>query len=219
MSPRVDFFGVARTGRRPGRPDTRSDIVAAAAHAFSTSGYDATSMRTVAAAAGVDPALVRRFFGNKEGLFTAVAETAWQPRDAVATALEGPPGEAGDRLLRYYLQLLGDVERPGPMLGLIRSAVSSEYAAELLRGFLAEQILGRIAAHLTTDRPELRACLAASQLVGLAVARYAVKLEPLVSASPEDLADLVAPTLQRYLTGDSRADGGNLTRRPPRIRT
>lgn len=191
-----------RTGRRPGRPDTRSEIVSAAARRFARAGFDATSVRQVAADAGVDPALVRRFFGTKEELFRAVAASVIAPEDALAAVGHGPPGQAGARLLRYYLGLLGDVRRPGPLLGLVRSAVTSEHAAGLLRGFLAERLLAGISARLRAGHAELRAALVASQLVGLAVARYAVRLPPLTAAGTEELASWVAPVLQYYLTGD-----------------
>ncbi len=189
-----------RTGRRPGPSSTREQIVAAAAERFAVAGYDATSVRQVAADAAVDPALVRRFFGDKQQLFTEVASTVIDPDRALAVVVDGPADAAGERLVGYYLSLLGDVDRPGPMLGLVRSAVTSEHAATLLRHVLAERVLGRIAATLRADHPELRAALAASQLVGLAVSRYAVQLPALVAADPGDVTRWVAPVVQHYLT-------------------
>lgn len=191
-----------KTGRRPGRPDTRGEIVAAAARCFARAGYDATSTRQVAAAAGVDPALVRRFFGGKDELFTAVASVLIDPGSAVTAVAAGPPDQAGTRLLRYFLALLGDVRQPGPLLGLVRSAVTSEHAAQVLRSFLAENLLGGIARALHADHGDLRAALAASQLVGIAVSRYAVQLPPLTAADDEELISWIAPVLQHYLTGD-----------------
>jgi AcrR family transcriptional regulator len=192
---------MTRTGRRPGPSSTRAEITAAAARRFAAAGYDATSLRQVAADASVDPALVRRFFGDKEQLFTAVASALIDPERAVAAVADGPPEAAGERLLRYFLSLLGDVSRPGPLLGVIRSAVTSEHAAGLLRGFLAGQVLREIAVSFPSGRPEFGAALAASQLVGLAVARYAVRLPPLTAADTEELVSAIAPVLQYYLTG------------------
>ena len=192
---------MARTGRRPGPSSTRAEITAAAARRFAVAGYDATSLRQVAADASVDPALVRRFFGDKEQLFTAVASALIDPERAVAAVADGPPEAAGERLLRYYLSLLGDVSRPGPLLGVIRSAVTSEHAAGLLRRFLADQVLREIAVSFPSGRPGFGAALAASQLVGLAVARYAVRLPPLTAADTEELVSAIAPVLQYYLTG------------------
>lgn len=192
---------MARTGRRPGPSSTRASILAAAVECFAANGYDATSMRHVAAVAGVDPALVRRFFGGKEQLFAEMATALIVPERAVAAVAEGAAEAAGERLLRYFLSLLGDVTHPGPLLGLIRSAVTSEHAAGLLRRLLAEQVLDEIAASLRSETAELGAALAASQLVGLAIARYAVRLDPLAAADPDDLVRWIAPVIQSYLTG------------------
>lgn len=190
-----------RLGRRPGPSTTRTVITAAAADRFTAVGYDATSLRQVAADAGVDPALVRRFFGSKEQLFTAVASALIDPERALAAVADGPTEAAGERLLRYFLSLLGDVSQPGPLLGLVRSAVTSEHAARRLREFLAEGLLRDIAVSFPSERSGLGAALAASQLVGLAVAQYAVQLPPLTSAGTEELVSAVAPVLQYYLTG------------------
>ena len=130
---------MVRTGRRPGPSSTRASILAAAVECFAANGYDATSMRHIAAVAGVDPALVRRFFGGKEQLFAEMATALIVPERAVAAVTEGAAEAAGERLLRYFLSLLGDVTCPGPLLGLIRSAVTSEHAAGLLRRLLAER--------------------------------------------------------------------------------
>jgi AcrR family transcriptional regulator len=194
---------MARTGRRPGPTSTRALILAAAAERFAADGYDATSVRQVAAAAGVDPALVRRFFGGKEQLFSEMAAALIVPERVLAAVVDGAPAAAGERLLRYFLSLLGDVSCPGPFFGLIRSAVASEHAAGLLRRLLAEQVLGELAASLNSETAELGAALAASQLVGLAIARYAVRLGPLATADIDDLVRWVAPVIQSYLTGSS----------------
>jgi AcrR family transcriptional regulator len=192
---------MVRTGRRPGPTSTRALILSAAAECFAADGYDATSMRRVAATAGVDPALVRRFFGGKERLFSEMAAALIVPERVLASVSEGEPEAAGERLLRYFLSLLGDVSCPGPFFGLIRSAVTSEHAAGLLRRLLAEQVLGKLAALLRSQTAELGAALAASQLVGLAIARYAVRLDPLATADIDDLVCWVGPVIQSYLTG------------------
>jgi len=198
---------MAKTGRRPGRPDTRGEIVAAAARCFARAGYDATSTRQVAADAGVDPALVRRFFGGKEELFTEVAAALIDPDRVVTAVAAGATDQAGERLLRYFLALLGDVQQPGPLLGVVRSAVTSEQAAHALRIFLAQRVLGGIAEALHIDQGEVRAALAASQLVGIAVSRYAVRLPSLAAADDEQVIGWVAPVLQHYLTGDLQPVG------------
>jgi AcrR family transcriptional regulator len=195
-----EVLDVPRTGRRPGPTDTRAQILSAAAARFSASGYEPTTVRGVAADAGVDPALIRRFYGSKEQLFTEIAASVIRPED-IATLLGGPGADLGERLARYFLGLLGDIKQPGPLLALVRSAVTNEHAAALMRQFLAREVLGRIAVVLGVDHADLRAALAASQLVGLAVARYAVGLEALVATDSNDLVGWVAPVLQRYFTG------------------
>ncbi|SPL88318.1 Transcriptional regulator, TetR family [[Actinomadura] parvosata subsp. kistnae] len=190
-----------RTGRRPGTSTTRDEIISAAAAAFTANGYEAVSVRKVAADAGVDPALVRRFYGSKEQLFTAVVTSVFQPEQAVTMLLDGPRGGLGEHLAAYVLDLLGDVRQPGPLLGLIRSAATSDHAAALIRQFLANDMLGKLTQQLGVDQPELRAALAAGHLVGIAIARYAVRVDALVAAEPDELIAWIAPALQRYLTG------------------
>ncbi|MEO3799376.1 TetR family transcriptional regulator [Nonomuraea sp. B1E8] len=192
---------MGRTGRRPGTSTTRQEIVAAAAASFSEHGYDGTSLRQVATDAGVDPALIRRFFGNKDQLFSAVVAEVFQPDRTIVMLLDGPRSSLGRRLLGYAFDLLGDVDSPGPLLGVIRSAATNEHAASQVRDFLAADLLVKLIRVLGMDNADLRATLTASQLVGLAITRYAVRAEALVIADPDELADWVAPTLQRYLTG------------------
>src|SRR5262245_36602514 len=148
------------------------------------------------------PALVRRFFGEKEELFTEVASAAIGPSSVVTAVTTGPLDQAEERLIRHYLALLGTVDQPGPLLGVIRSAVTSEHAAHVLLRFLAERILGRIAEALHTSQGELRAAPAGSHLVRVAVARYAVKLAPPTAADDDCLAGWIGPVLQHYLTGE-----------------
>lgn len=187
-------------GRRPGTSDTRQRILRAAADRFTTAGYDAVSLRGIATDAGVDPALIRHFFGSKEGLFSEMVADQIRP-DRVARATRTvPTGELGWYLVRYFLTLLGDVDAPHPMLGVVRSAVSNEHAAGLVRRVISEQVLAPITAS-TVDRAELRASLCASQLVGMAITRYAVRLPALVATSPEDIVAWLGPVLQAYLTG------------------
>jgi AcrR family transcriptional regulator len=190
-----------RTGRRPGPTRTRGAILDAARAAFAERGYDAVSIRSVARDAGVDPALVHRFFGSKEQLFVAAMELPVAPSALVAGVLaEGVHG-VGVRLVGALLALWDTPGAFAPFAGLVRGAVTSEAAATMLREFLTREVLGRIAAAAAPDRPELRAALAGSQVVGLAMARYIVRVPPLADADPADVAAAVGPTIQRYLTG------------------
>ncbi len=188
-------------GRRAGPTRTREAILTAARAAFAAHGYDATSIRLVARSAGVDPALVHHFFANKAGLFAAATELPVDPERFVADLLAGPRSTIGPRLVRAVVELW---DAPGvfePFLGLLRGAVSHDEAARLLREFVTTEILGRLTAAAAPDHPEARAALTGSQIVGLAMARKVVQIEPLASATPQWLASAVGPTIQRYLTG------------------
>jgi AcrR family transcriptional regulator len=190
---------MARTGRRPGAGGTREKILAAARFHFSDAGYEGATIRGIAGEAGVDPALVLHYFGSKEGVFAAAVEFPIHPGEVLpgllAPGLEG----LGERLVRFFLGAW-DSPAGSPLLGLIRSVVGNERAAALVREFVRREVLGRIAEALELDQPQLRASLAASQLIGLAMLRYVVKLEPLASAEPDQVAAWLGPTLQRYLT-------------------
>lgn len=191
----------ARTGRRPGGPDTRSQILVAARTAFAEQGYDGTSLRGVARAAGVDPALVHRYFGGKPGLFGAAMELPQDPgvlvRSLLAYGLDG----IGVRIVRTFLGVWDSPAAQERFVALLRAGVAGPTSADLLRGFLADAVLEPIAAATAQPDGALRASLAASQLVGLAVARYLLRIEPLAQAAPDAVAESVGPTLQRYLTG------------------
>jgi AcrR family transcriptional regulator len=190
---------MARTGRRPGAGGTREKILAAARFHFSEAGYEGATIRAIAGEAGVDPALVLHYFGSKEGVFVAAVEFPIDPAEVLpgllAPGLEG----LGERLVRFFLGAW-DSPAGSPLLGLIRSVVGNERAAALVRDFVSREVLGRIAEALELDQPQLRASLAASQLIGLAMLRYVVKLEPLAAAEPDEVAAWLGPTLQRYLT-------------------
>ena len=188
-----------RTGRRPGASGNRDRILAAAREQFAAAGWDATTIRSIASAAGVDPALVMHYFGSKAGIFRAALEFPIDPAEVVPRLLEPGLDGLGERMVRFFLAVW-DSPDGRPLLGVIRSAVVSEQAAQLLREFVTREVLGRIAAVLQVDQPRLRAGLAGSQLIGLAILRYVVKIEPVASASPDEIAAWVGPTLQRYLT-------------------
>ena len=190
----------ARGGRRPGESGTRESILAAARESFGSAGYGGTTIRGVARTARVDPALVHHFFGNKEGLFGAAVELPFDPAAIVSALLaEGVDG-LGERVVRTFLTIWDGTPGQGPMLALLRSAVTDEKAADSLRTFLTRVLMTPLAQAAGQDRQELRANLIASQMIGLAVARYVVRLEPLASAAPDDLAPVLGRTLDRYLT-------------------
>jgi AcrR family transcriptional regulator len=195
---------VTRGGRRPGDSGTRTAILSAAKEAFGAQGYGATSLRAVARTAGVDPALVLHFFGSKDGLFEAALELPLDPAVVVVSLLEGGVEGLGQRVVRTFLGVWDATPGQGPMLAMLRSAVSHEDSATMLRELLLRVILRPLAVGAGGDDPDLRASLLASQVVGLAVTRYVLRLEPVASADADTLAPLLGPTLQRYLTGPLR---------------
>jgi AcrR family transcriptional regulator len=174
--------------------------VAAARSEFGSRGYDGTTMRGIARAAGVDARLVHHYFDGKEELFVSALGFPARPGDILAAVMNGPVDEVGLRLARAVFAVWDSPEGRDRIVALLSGALSSEAAARMLREFVTRELLGRIAAALQMDRGELRTTLAASHLIGVAVARIVVKVEPLASADADELARIVGPALQRYLT-------------------
>ena len=189
-------------GRRAGSSGTRAAILVAAQEAFGGQGYAATSVRAVARAADVDPALVMHFFGSKDGLFEAALELPMDPAEVVKALLAGDPAGLGERIVRTFLAVWDASPGQGPMLAMLRGAVSHPDSAHRLRELLLAVILRPVAVGAGAADPDLRAALLATQVVGLAMVRYVLRLEPVASAGADVLAPLYGPTLQRYLTGD-----------------
>jgi AcrR family transcriptional regulator len=193
---------MARSGRRPAGSGTREAILDAARAAFTQHGYDKASIRQIAREAGVDPALVHHYFGTKQGVFTEAMHFPFDPAVIVPQIWSGDRSQVGERLARLFLTIWEDKQARDPILALVRSAMTNEQAAAMLREFVSEALVARVARKLDVPDAELRPPLVASQLVGLVLLRYIIKLEPLASADPETLVAAVAPTVQRYLTGD-----------------
>ena len=198
------------TARRRGRPrrtesgaagETRDRILAAAREEFSEHGYEKTSVRGIAKAAGVDSALVHHYFGTKEQLFQAAVETVFAPAlSAPDVIFEGPADEVGERFARFLFGVWENPVTRTPLLAVLRSAVTNEVAAAVFRRLVTSQLMRRVAGRLGLPDAELRAELAAAQLVGVAMMRYVIKLEPLASADIEVIVARVAPVVQRHLT-------------------
>ncbi|MEU9875421.1 TetR/AcrR family transcriptional regulator [Streptomyces phaeochromogenes] len=196
--------------RRRGRPShadsadapaARDRILAAAREEFSERGYEKTSVRGIAKAAGVDSALVHHYFGTKEQVFEASIEVAFGPLLAAPGSIaEGPLDGVGERLARFFFGVWENPATRKALLAIIRSAVNNEVAASVFRRLISAQLLRRVAAQLDTPDAELRAELAAAQLVGIAMLRYVIKVEPLASANPEQIIARVAPVIQAHLT-------------------
>ena len=188
-----------RRGRPKGESGSRERIVAAAEHEFGEHGYDGATIRAIAARAGVDSALVHHYFGAKADLFAEVIGIPLRPDVDVPAILEGPRAEVGERVVRYVLEAFErpEVRRRG--VTMIRVAVGSKAMSPVLIGFLARELIGRITALLETSDAALRANLVASQMAGLIVTRYVVRLQPLADAPIDELVARIGPTVQRYL--------------------
>jgi AcrR family transcriptional regulator len=190
--------------RGPGRPagggDRRAAILDEARREFAEKGYVGASVRGIARAADVDPALVHHYFGTKEQVFVAAMELPFEPGELLPQALAGDPEELGERLARMFLGIWADPDFRSPMLGMLRSALTGERGATMLREFVGSALLGRVGQAVGPIDP-LRVQAAAAQMVGVVILRYVVRMEPLASASEDDVVALVGPSIQRYLTG------------------
>ncbi|MFF2271193.1 TetR family transcriptional regulator [Agromyces sp. NPDC058136] len=203
------------TPRRPGRPrgaeqgDLRARILAAATAEFGERGYEAASMRAIARRAGVDPALVHHYFDDKQRLVAEVVEVPLRPDRLVRTALDGPIDELGARLVRAVLTAWDSPAVRPAAVAALRSAIGHGPVARMLREFLRGEIMHRIAVRLADGDldeaaaadAELRAELAASQLVGVIMVRYVLEFEPLASLPVDELVARVGPAVQWHLTG------------------
>ncbi|HYA51814.1 MAG TPA: TetR family transcriptional regulator [Streptosporangiaceae bacterium] len=190
-----------RRGRRPAGEDTRQAIIEVARSEFAARGYDGTTLRGVARAAGVDARLVHHYFDGKEDLFVAAMDLPVRPQEVLPLILGPGPEGVGERVVRFFFAVWDPPAGRERILAIIGAALNSPEAARMMREFLARELFGRIAHSLGGEQADLRAGLVAAQMVGLAMARYVVRIEPLASAPVDDLMPWLAPTIQRYLVG------------------
>jgi AcrR family transcriptional regulator len=184
-------------GRRPGPTETRETILAAARELFAEKGYDGASLRAIARAADVDPALVHHFFGNKEGVFVQAMRFPIDPGELVPRILAAPRDRLGETMVRTFLEIWGDEDRRAPILAMLRSAMTNEQAAVMMRQFVSAALFRRAAE--IHKIPLLRVNAAVGQMIGVALLRYVLKAEPIASATDEELVELLAPAVQHYL--------------------
>lgn len=181
--------------------DSRAQIVAAASQEFAASGYDGASMRAIARRAGVDPALVHHYFGSKADLFAASISAPIRPDLLVTELMQGPRDQVGENLVRILITTLENGKNRDRAIGLIRTALGHDFAATMLRQFLFREVFHRIADQLQVPDGELRATLAASQIVGMMIVRYGVRAEPLASAPADEVARRIGAVVQWHLLG------------------
>jgi len=191
----------AARGRRPGGPDTRAAVLVAARSSFAEKGFRGTTIRAVAAAAGVDPAMVHHYFGTKDNLFLASMELPLDPRQVVMSVSEGPVEEVAERLLAAMLAVWDDEVLQPALLTVVRHVLEPGGQRLFSQGFLPV-VIQPIGVALGLDEPQHRMTLVASQVMGLVLMRYVMRVEPLAAMSQADVIATYAPTLQRYLTGE-----------------
>ncbi len=182
---------------------TRGAILSAARHRFAADGYERATIRAIAADAGIDPAMVMRYYGSKERLFTAAAEFDLRLPDLARVKRTG----YGRALVRHFLDRW---EADGTFVALLRAAVTNEAARDRMCEIFAGQLAPLVAAAAPADEqaPD-RAGLVASQMIGLAMTRYVLALPPMAQMSRDDVVRWIAPVLQRYLTGSAPSATGD----------
>ena len=189
---------------------TRETITAAARELFAINGFERTTVRDIGARAGIDPAMIIRYFGSKDALFALVAE----PDLHLPDLSHVESGKIGEAMVRHFLeQWEGDQAGRGLPV-LLRSAASNEAAAERLRNIFREQVFPAIARAGPAETAVARAGLVATQLLGLAIARHVLRLPPVVAMSDEFIIRSIGETIQRYATGAERRGRRPRTRAP-----
>lgn len=195
-----------RPGRPPGTSETRGKILASARDLFAHNGIGNTSIRAIASDAGVDPALVHHYFGTKEKLFSAAINVPFDPAEILEPLRIAPVDELG-RILPALILAVWDSEVGASLVATLRSALAGD-GIDIFRSFLRDIVVTELAKRVD-DPPGsgvLRAEFAATQILGVAVARYILKLEPMASLPTAQIVDTIAPNLQRYFTGEFTGD-------------
>jgi AcrR family transcriptional regulator len=189
-------------GRRPGNRDTRGEILAAAQNAFAEGGLSGVSLRGIATDAGVDVALIHHYFHTKEELFLATMQIPLPIHELVAPLAAGGTDGLGERLLRTVLAIW-ESDLQASLVASLRTAVDEPATTRSMQEFITAEVLGQVLHALPYPETEAnrRLGLLASQLGGLMIGRYILRLPALVDMSVEELTVAVAPTLQRYIDG------------------
>jgi AcrR family transcriptional regulator len=190
-----------RRGRRPGATTTRQAILDAARARFASDGFAATTIRRIAADAGVNPSLVMQFFNSKEELFAAVMSISPKSLARFSTVFDGPDEHLGERVVRAHLEVWeGAPEDSEPLMAMLRGAITNEQAGSQLREFIQARLLDAMGGgRSSAPDAALRAGLASSMLVGIIVGRRLLGVPLLAEADTETLVAMVAPAIQSVL--------------------
>jgi AcrR family transcriptional regulator len=176
---------------------TRAAILKAAQELFAAQGYERTTVRDIAARAAIDPAMVMRYFGSKEALFARVTAFDLRLPDLTAVAR----ARIGATLVAHFLEVWEGPRSSGSLTSLLRAAASNEDAAATIRTIFGGQVVPMLLRVVPPAELPARAALVATQILGLAFARYVIKVPPLVALSRAELIRLVGPTMQRNVAG------------------
>lgn len=199
----TDSAPAARSGRRPGNPDTRQEILESARQVFAANGFARASIRRIAAAAGVDPALVHHYFGSKDELFLATVEVPVNPRAVLEQVAAGGPDGLGVRMITALLTVW---ESPAgaSLIAAVRTAIGDPTSARVLSQFITAEVISRLlrSLHYEAAEAELRGALVASQVIGVVIGRYVLRVGSLAQLDRGVIIASVGQTLQHYLTGD-----------------
>jgi len=202
--PRDRLAATGRSGRRPGPSGTREAILAAAQRQFAELGYDRASLRSIAAAAGVDQKLVAYFFGTKQELFIAAVEMPYDPAETIPRLFGDDLDTLGEELAKLMVALLEDPEARDRIVGAVRAAASEPAAARMLQD-MRDRVLRKFGARIVdafgAEEAELRVALIHLQLEGLVMARCIIRTEPLASLPPDELVAAITPVLQSCVSG------------------
>ncbi len=198
--PKRERTGRKPRGRRPGDAAvTKTAILDAARAVFGERGYECSTIRAIAARAGVDPALVHHYFGRKHQLFGAAHQLPGDPIDALSEILAtSDPDQLGESIARFYVTTFFGPD--GPLPSLLRAAATNEQAAAMLKGFVEKAIIGRFERVYPVPDIRLRISLVGSHLIGLFMARHIIGVRDLAEADDETLVQAIGPVFQHYLT-------------------
>jgi AcrR family transcriptional regulator len=187
--------------------DITKQVLDAARAAYARRGYLNTTLKGVAAAAGVAPDVVRRYYDNREALFVAAMRLPFDPAMSIAQLMAPGIDGLGERMVRVTLRLLDDPETRDQLAEMVRDGAGASRATASLREFLEAEVVDRAAVLLGVPDARMRVTLATSYLLGIASMRYVLKLEPIASATEDDIVRLVAPAVQMALTTPTTPSG------------
>lgn len=196
--------GSRRRGRWRTGEDSRRRILQAARHCFAEQGYDRATIRGIAARAHVDPAMLYYFFETKSQLFAAAMALPVDPASNLSSVLRAGVDDLGPRLVRHFLTTWDGQQRFEPLFALIRSAPTDERSARMLREYVYSELESQLQRAIGTGVPLLCVQLMGAHVIGLALMRYVVRLEPLASADPEAIVASMGQVLQHYLDPEVR---------------